>query len=154
MVWLYRSPIPVGRMGIFSYLFKWFLPAFTVPTAYRKGRGGVSTLCAKHLKWRDLPWEAPPFPPCSPWVSRSRGPWPSWMPPAGSSCPPPLPEPPSAGWPPTRKGTVSREEFFLLLLIPVQAGWLVSLHFPFAPYWQLISGLWLSVRIFIPKVGG
>ncbi len=29
MVWLYRSPIPVGRRGVF-YSFKWFLPAFVV----------------------------------------------------------------------------------------------------------------------------
>ncbi len=28
MVWLYRSPIPVGRRGVF-YAFKLFLPALT-----------------------------------------------------------------------------------------------------------------------------
>jgi hypothetical protein len=30
VVLLYRSPIPVGRRGIF-YLFRWFLPAFAAP---------------------------------------------------------------------------------------------------------------------------
>ncbi len=40
MVWLYRSPIPVGRRGIISS-FKFFLPAF----ATRRGRReGVGTL--------------------------------------------------------------------------------------------------------------
>jgi hypothetical protein len=38
MVLLHRSPIPVGRRGVFS--FKWFLPAFTAPTG--KGGGGGS----------------------------------------------------------------------------------------------------------------
>ncbi len=35
MVWLHRSPIPVGRRGVISS-FKWFLPAI----ATRRGRGG------------------------------------------------------------------------------------------------------------------
>ncbi len=49
MVWLYRSPIPVGRRGIFSYLFKLFLPAFAVHT----GRGGSQHPLRKILKsWK------------------------------------------------------------------------------------------------------
>ena len=36
MVWLYRSPILVGRKGVF-YLFNWFLTAFAVPRG--RGRG-------------------------------------------------------------------------------------------------------------------
>ncbi len=35
VVWLYRSPIPVGRRGVISS-FKWFLPVF----ATRRGREG------------------------------------------------------------------------------------------------------------------
>ncbi len=46
MVWLYWSPIPVGRRGVFSS-FKWFLPAF----ATRRGRGGgVGTLWLNPFK--------------------------------------------------------------------------------------------------------
>jgi hypothetical protein len=40
MVWLYRSPIPVGRRGVF-YLFKFFLPAFAAL------RGGGSAPCGR-----------------------------------------------------------------------------------------------------------
>ncbi len=39
-VWLLRSPILVGRRGVF-YLLKWFLPAFA---AQKGGVGAVSTL--------------------------------------------------------------------------------------------------------------
>ncbi len=49
MVWLYHSPIPVGRRGIISS-FKWFLPAF----ATRRGRGrGVRSTCLQHsgIRW-------------------------------------------------------------------------------------------------------
>jgi hypothetical protein len=41
MVWLYRSPIPVGRRGVFFYLLKWRLPAFAAP----KKRGGGVPVC-------------------------------------------------------------------------------------------------------------
>ncbi len=40
MVWLYRSPIPVGRRGVFHSL-KWFLPAF----ASLWGGGGQHPVC-------------------------------------------------------------------------------------------------------------
>ncbi len=36
MVWLYRSPFPLGIRGVFL-LFKWFLPAFVAP------KGGVGS---------------------------------------------------------------------------------------------------------------
>ncbi len=44
MVWLYRSPIPVGRRGVF-YFLKWFLPTVVAP---RGGGRGVSTLWLNH----------------------------------------------------------------------------------------------------------
>jgi hypothetical protein len=50
-VWLYRSPIPVGRRGVL-YLFKWFLPAFAAPKV--GGGGSQSAPCA------------PPPPPLTP----------------------------------------------------------------------------------------
>ncbi len=48
MVWLHRSPIPLGRKMVF-HLFKWRLPAFAAPI----GRGGgVSILCLQVVKCR------------------------------------------------------------------------------------------------------
>jgi hypothetical protein len=48
MVWLYHSPISVGRKGVF-YSFKLFLPAVAV----LRRRGGVSTLCSERTEIDD-----------------------------------------------------------------------------------------------------
>jgi len=45
MIWLYLSPIPVGRRGAIC-AFKWFLPAFA--TSEEGGRGS-----APHLRWKN-----------------------------------------------------------------------------------------------------
>jgi hypothetical protein len=45
MVWLYRSPIPVGRRGVL-FSFKLFLPAFATHTGRGEG-GGI--LCSHDI---------------------------------------------------------------------------------------------------------
>ncbi len=47
VVWLYRSPIPVGSRRLF-YLFKRFLPAFAARAGGTGGGGGFSILW---LQW-------------------------------------------------------------------------------------------------------
>ncbi len=52
MIWLHRSPIPVGRRGVISS-FKWFLPAFATRRGWERGSApcGIYSLRLELLYW-------------------------------------------------------------------------------------------------------